>query len=122
MDYGLTQESQFLLHEKVGPHLSSIVSFEEVYKSLILGDGRQLLLPDAKYQVEYRNGIRADEAYAPDFEVDRRFICFGEDQKFEAAERKGVRNGRQYLANFFGPKDDSGEPIPLIFAIQVPEF
>ena len=57
LEYGLKQESQFRLQQKLGPHLSSPVSFEAVDKSLILGDGRQLLLPDVKFPLEYRNGL-----------------------------------------------------------------
>ena len=91
-----------------------------VYKVILVGDGRQLLLPDANFQLEYRNGLRPAEAYATDFQMDPRFLCFKEDPKFEAATRKGVGKGKQYLANFFGPKRDSGDPISLIyFAIQV---
>ena len=69
--------------------------------------------------MEYRNGLRSCEAYGEDFDVDRRFLCFEEDPQFEEAARKGVGNGRQYLANFFAPKRDTGYPIRLIyFAIQ----
>ena len=52
--------------------------------------------------------------------MDPGFLCFEEDPKFEAAAREGVGKGREYLANFFAPKRDPGDPIPLIyFAIQV---
>ena len=43
-----------------------------------------------------------------------------EDPKLEAAARKGCGKERQYLTNFFSPKRDVGDHIPLIsFAIQV---
>ena len=77
-----------------------------VDKSLNVGDRRQLLLPDANLQLEYRDGLRPAEAYATDFEVDHRFLCIRDDPKFEEAERKGVANGRQNMANIFGPKRD----------------
>ena len=52
MEYGLTQESQFRLHEKVGPHLSSTVSYDAVDKALLGGEGRQLLPQNSAFQVE----------------------------------------------------------------------
>ena len=52
MEYGLTQESQFHLHQQLGINLSSTASFEMVYKVILVGDGRQLLLPDANFQLE----------------------------------------------------------------------
>ena len=107
----------------MGPHLSATISFETVYKALIVGDGRQLLLPNTEFQLKYRNGIRPAEIYAADFEVNPQFLCFEDDVGFELAVRAGVQRpgkaGRQYLANFFGPKRETGAPIPLVyFAIQ----
>ena len=112
MEYGVTQENQFHLHERMGPHLSSTVFYDAVYKALLVGDVRQMLPLNPVFQVEYRNGFRAGEAYTEDLQVDPRFICFDADPKFEAAVRKGVARERQYLVNLFGPKGDSGEPIP----------
>ena len=79
-----------------------------------------MLRPNSAFELEYQNGVRATEAYAENFEVDPRFLCFEEDPKFEATARERGGKGRQCLVNFFSPKRDSGDPIPLIyFAIQV---
>ena len=123
LDYGLTQESQFLLHSELSAHLSTTISFETVYKALLVGDGRQILPANDKFEVKYRDGLRAAEIYKEDFEVDPQFLCFEDDPAFEKAVRTGVKRpgkaGRQYLANFFAPKREAGVPIPLIyFAIQ----
>ena len=80
---------------------------------------RQLLPSNTAFHFTYRNGLRATEAYAVDFEVDLQFLCFEDDPTFEPAVGKAVdRRGkirRQYLANFFGPKRDTGDPIHLIY-------
>ena len=104
--------------------LSTTISFETVYKALLVGDGRQLLQANKEFQLKYRDGLRAAEIYEADFEVDPQFFCFEDDPTFEIAVRAGVQRpgkaGRQYLANFFGPKRETGAPFPLIyFAIQV---
>ena len=57
------------------------------------------------------------------FEVHLQYLCFDDDPTFEPAVRKAVERPwmkrRQHLANFFGPKRDNGDPIPLIyFAVQ----
>ena len=88
MEYGFTQEIQFRFQERWSPHLSSTGSFEAVYKAILLGHGRQLLPSNPAFQLEYRNGLRAAEAYEEDFQVDQRFFSFEEDPKFEAAVRK----------------------------------
>ena len=76
------------------------------------------MTPNPAFQLEELNGHRA-EAYAADFVLDTQFLCFEEDPKLEAAVRKEVGKERQYLANFFGPKSDNGDPIRLLyFAIQ----
>ena len=123
MEYGLTQESQFLLHSELSDRLSTTISFETVYKALLVGDGRQILHANDEFEVKYRDGLRAADIYEADFEVDPQFLCFEDDPAFEKAVRTGVKRsgkaGRQYLANFFGPKRETGAPIPLIyFAIQ----
>ena len=50
-----------------------------------------------------------------------KFLCLEEDPEFEPAVRKGGerpwKKGRQYLANFFGPRRDTGGPIPLIYFV-----
>ena len=46
MEYGLTLECQFRLHQQVGAHLSSNVSFEMVNKAIQGADGRQVLRPN----------------------------------------------------------------------------
>ena len=70
--------------------------------------------------MESRNGLSAWEANAKDFEVEPRFLSFRDEARFAAARRKGGGKGRQYLANFFGPKRETAEAIQLIyFAIQV---
>ena len=58
--------------------------------------------------------------------MDSQFLCFEDDPAFEISVRAGVkpseRAGRQYLANFFGPKREAGAPIPLIYnGIQTTE-
>ena len=88
LEYCLTQEGQFRLHRQLGPHLSSTNSFEIVYKPLLVGDGSQLLPENPTFQLEYRNGLRAAEVYADDFEVDPPFLSFEVDPKFEAAVRE----------------------------------
>ena len=123
LEYGLTQESQFLLHNELSPHLSSTISFEIVYKALLVGDGRELLLPNKEFQLKYRNGVRPAAIYAANFEVDPQFQFFEENPGFDPAVGAGVersgKGARQYLANFFGPKRERRAPIPLIyFAIQ----
>ena len=60
--YGLTQESQFRLLEQLGPHFSSTLSFEAVYKAILVGHGTQLQPPNPAFQLEYRNGLRTGEA------------------------------------------------------------
>ena len=123
LEYGLTQESQFLLHSELSARLSTTISFETVYKALLVGDDRQLLTANEKFQLKYRDGLRAADIYEAVFEVDPQFLSFADDPEFEKAVRTGVKlsekAGRQYLANFFGPKRETGAPIPLIyFAIQ----
>ena len=75
------------------------------------------------FEVTYRDGLRAADIYKEDFKVDPQFLCYEDDPAFEKAVRTGLKRlgkaGRQYLANFFGPKRETGAPIPLIyFAIQ----
>ena len=65
--------------------------------------------------------------YDADFEVDPQFLSFEDDPAFEIAVRAGVmrshKAGRQYLANFFGPKRETGAPIPLMyFAMQTTDI
>ena len=110
-----SQEIQFRIDEIVGPQLSSTVSFEAFDKSLFLGEWRQLLLPDANFHLEYRNGLHPAEAYASDFVVDHRYLFFCHDPQFEAAERKGVGNGSKNISNLFGPKRFSSKHVPLIY-------
>ena len=43
LEYGLTQESQYRLRDEVSDCLSATVSFEDVYKAVLFGDGRQVL-------------------------------------------------------------------------------
>ena len=52
MEDGLTQESQFRLHEQLGPHRSTTIYFEAVYKALLVGDGRYLLPPNPAFHLE----------------------------------------------------------------------
>ena len=61
LEYGLTQESQFLLHSELSAQLSTTISFETVYKALLVGDGRQLLLGNKEFQLKYRDSLRAAE-------------------------------------------------------------
>ena len=61
MESGLTQVSQFRLHQQLCAHLSSTVSYEMVYKAILVGDGRHVLRPNSAFQVVYQNGIRAGE-------------------------------------------------------------
>ena len=120
IEYGLTQESQFRLHQQLGAHLSRTVSFETAYKIILFGDGRQLFSPNPEFPLEYRNDLRAAEDYAADFKVDLRFLCLEKDPKFDAAAIKGVAKGKQYRTTFFAPNRDVGYPIPLIYIeIQV---
>ena len=65
MEYGLTQESQLLLHENVGPHPSSTISYAALYKALLLGDGRELLAPNPAFHMDYQNGLRAEARPTP---------------------------------------------------------
>ena len=90
MEYGLTPESQFLLHKELSSHLSTTISFETVLKALLVGDGRQLLIANKEFQPKYRNGLRPAEIYEADFEVDPQFVCFEDDHGFEPAVRAGV--------------------------------
>ena len=122
-EYGLTQESQFLLHNEVSAQLSTTISFETVYKALLVGDVRQLLRENNEFQPKDRNGLRPAEIYDADFKVDPQFLCFEDDPAFEIAVHAGIQRrgkpGRQYLANFFWPKRETGSPILVIyFAIQ----
>ena len=106
LEYGLTQEIQFLLHSELSAQLSTTLSFETVYKTLLVGDSRPLIHANDKFQLKYRDGLRAGDIYEADFEVDPQFLCFEDDQAFEKAVRMGgKRTGkaeRQYLANLFG--------------------
>ena len=61
MEYGITQESRFRLHQQLGAHLSSTVSFEKEYKVIIVGDGRQVLPPNPAFHWEYRNGLHCSK-------------------------------------------------------------
>ena len=70
--------------------LSTTISFEKVYKALLVADGRQLLLANNEFQPKYRNGLGPVEIYAADFEVDPQFLCFEDDLGFELAVRAGV--------------------------------
>ena len=114
-EYGLTQESQFLLHNEVSAQLSTTISFETVYKAPLLGDGRQLLLANKEFPAKYRNCQVPAENYEAYFEVDPKFLCFDDDQAFEITVLWGVERpgkaGRQYLPNFLGPKREIGAPI-----------
>ena len=99
LEYGLTQESLFVLHSELSAHLSKTISFETVYKELLVGDGRQTLPANDKFEVTYRDGLRAGDIYKDDFEVDPQFLCFEDDPAFEKAVRTGVKRsgkaGRQ---------------------------
>ena len=87
-----------------------------------MGDGRQLLPPIHKFQVEYCNGLSAAEAYAEECQVEPRQVCFAEDPRLEATVRKSAGKVRQYLGFIFGSKRKSGKAIPLIyFPIQPSE-
>ena len=123
LEYALTQESQFLLRNELRAQLSTTISLDPVYKALLVGDGRQLLLANKEFQPKYSERQRPVEIYEADFEEDPQFLCFEDDPAFEIAVRAGVQRpgkaGGQYLANFLGGKRDAGTPIPLIyFSIQ----
>ena len=49
LEYGLTQESQYRLRDEVTDCLSATVSFEDVYKAVLVGDGRQVLPANTRY-------------------------------------------------------------------------
>ena len=116
LEYGLSQERQFLLHNELSAQLATTIFFERVYNALLVRDGRQLLIANKEFQLKYRDGLRPAELYQAEFEVDPHFLCFEDEPVFEIAVRAGVERplkaGRQYLANFFGPKRETGAPIP----------
>ena len=43
LEYGLTQEAQYRLRDEVTDRLSATISFEAVYKALLVGDGSHVL-------------------------------------------------------------------------------
>ena len=61
LEYGLTQESQFLLHSELSAHLSTTISFETVYKVLLVGDCIQRLSANGKFGC----GAEHDLLYPP---------------------------------------------------------
>ena len=99
LESGLTKESQLRLQEHLNPHICSTASFETVYKALLVGDGSQLVTSNPAFHFEYRNILRTGDIYAEGGKVDPGFLSFEEDPNFEAAARKGVGKGMQYLAN-----------------------
>ena len=102
--------------------LSATVSLEDVYKALLVGDGRRVLSANTRYVFKYRNGCRLAEILEKEFEPDPRFLSFAEAKDFEENARGalGSTGGRRYLATYFGPNREAGEPIPLIYlAVQV---
>ena len=119
MEYSLRQESQFLIRNERRAQLSTLISFEAVYKALLVGDGRPLLPANKEFQPKYRDGLRPAEIFEADFEVGPQFLCFEDESTFEIAVRAGVQRagkaGWQYLANLFNPKLEAGAPIPIIY-------
>ena len=72
--------------------------------------------------MEYQQSLRAAEDYSEDFEVDPQLSSFEADPKFEAVSLERGGQGTQYEPNFWSPKSDELDPIPLIyFAIQLTE-
>ena len=49
LEYGLTQEAQSRLRDEGTDRISVIISFEAVYKALLVGDGRQVLPANTRY-------------------------------------------------------------------------
>ena len=68
LEYDFTQESQLLLHIELSSQLSTTMSFERVYRALLVGYGR--LLTNKEFQSNYRDGLRPAEIYEADLEVD----------------------------------------------------
>ena len=85
LEYGLTQQSKVRLRSELSVQLSTTISFETVYKALLVGDGRQLLPANKDFQPKYRNGLRPVEISDADFEVDPQFLCFEDEQALEIA-------------------------------------
>ena len=80
--------------------LSPTMSFEAVYKVLLLGDGRQVLPANTRYVLRYRNGYSLAEILEKEFQPDPQFRSFAEAEEFEENARSavGTSGGRQYLA------------------------
>ena len=68
LEYGLTQESQYRLRDEVTDCLSATISWEDVYKAVLVGDGQQVLAVNTRYVLKYKNGYRLAEIFEKRFQ------------------------------------------------------